>query len=73
MAFERQGNVIAAHAAAIVGDLDKVQAALLEANIDLARPGINRIFDQLFQGAGRAFDDLTGSYPIYQAIWESSY
>ena len=71
--FQRQRNVIAAHPATIVGDLNQVESALIETDVDLAGTGVDRIFDQLFQGTGRALDHLPGSYPIYQAIWKSSY
>ena len=73
MAFQRQGDVVPAHSATIVRDLDQVQPALVEPDIDLACPGVNRIFDELFQCAGGALDNLSGSDPIYQAIWKSSY
>ena len=73
MAFQRQGNVVAAHSGAVVGDLDEIEPALFQANIDLAGSGVDRIFDQLLESACRAFDDLAGSDPIYQAVWKSSY
>ena len=73
MAFQRQCDVVAAHPATIVRDLDKIQTTLVQTDIDLACPGVDRIFDKLFQGAGRALDNLSGSDPIYQAIWKSSY
>ena len=73
MAFQRQGNVVAAHAGAVVGDLNEIEPALFQADIDLAGSGVDRIFDQLLESACRAFDDLAGSDPIYQAVWKSSY
>jgi len=69
MAFQRQANVISAHSGAIVRDLNEIESPFLKANIDLAGPGVDRVFDQLLQGAGRTLDNLSGSDPIYQAIW----
>lgn len=73
MPFQRQRNVLTAHAGAIVGNLNEVEPAFLQTDIYLTGPGVNRIFNQLFQSTGRALDNLSGSDPIYQAIWKSSY
>tara|TARA_R110000850_G_scaffold4827_2_gene21120 strand:+ start:647 stop:868 length:222 start_codon:yes stop_codon:yes gene_type:complete len=73
MAFQRQSDVGARHSGPVVGHLHQIESTLLQADIDLAGPGVDRIFYELLEGTGRAFDDLTGSYPIYKAVWESSY
>src|SRR5207247_609392 len=44
--------------AAVVHDADQVGAALLDLDINAARTGIDAVFEQLLDDAGRSFDDL---------------
>jgi hypothetical protein len=60
MALDRKLEVGAAHAGAVVGDTDQPAAAAVGRDLDAGRAGIERVFDQLLDHAGRAFDHLAG-------------
>ena len=60
VALDREVEVAARHAAAIIGDGDAPPPAALGENVDPARAGIDRILDQLLDDARRAFDHLAG-------------
>ena len=48
------------HAEAVVGDRDQRPAAVAQHDLDVARAGVDRVFDQFLDGGGRALDDLAG-------------
>ena len=58
VAFEREQGVIAAHAEAVVGHADEAAAAGADLDGDLAGPGVQGVFDQFFDHAGRPFNHL---------------
>jgi hypothetical protein len=58
--FDRQAQVRAGHAGAVVRDADEAASAAVGQHIDPAGAGIERVFDQLFDDAGRALDHLAG-------------
>jgi len=45
----------------VVSDLKELESAFFDENIDLRRVGIDRVFDEFFQGVGGALDDFAGS------------
>ena len=47
-----------AHALAVVGHANKSPPAAVGEDIDAARPGIERVFDQFLDHAGRSLDHL---------------
>ena len=58
--LEREHRIVAHHAFAVVGDLQKAPAAAFHIDCDARRAGIDRVFDQLFGDRSRAFDDFAG-------------
>ena len=60
VALERQRELVARDAAAVVLDHDQAHAAGLQPQRELARPGVERVVDQLAQHRSRALDHLTG-------------
>ena len=60
MPFDREREIGRRHAGAVVGDADEAAAAAIGEHIDLASAGIERVFDQLFDDAGRPLDHLAG-------------
>ena len=59
MALDRQFEVAALHAAAVVADPDQAQAAASDGNVDARRAGVDGVLDQLLDDACRTLDDLT--------------
>ena len=55
-----QRQLVLVDAAAVVDDLKPAQTAFLDADLDLAGPGIQRVLQQLLDGGGRELDELTG-------------
>ena len=71
MAFDREREIVARHAAAVVGDADAPPPAAIGEDIDAARAGIDGIFHEFLDGArgpldhfagGDAVDDGSGSW-----------
>ena len=55
---KRQLDLIRGDAVAVVGDEDAFGAAAVELDEHVARPGVDRVLDQLFDHRGRPLDDL---------------
>jgi hypothetical protein len=64
MALDRQRELVAVHADAVVADDHEALPALLQRHVDARRTGIDRILDQLFQRRGRTLDHLAGGDAI---------
>ena len=60
MAFDGQERVVAIHAGAVVAHPDQAPAAVHHLGLDARGPGIDRVFDQLFEGRGGPLDNLAG-------------
>ena len=60
MAFEAEQRVIAAHAEAVVGDANQAASAGADFDGDFLRAGIEGIFDQFLNDAGRPLDHFAG-------------
>ena len=71
MALNGEFEVFRPHANAIVTHSDEALATATESHIDLARTGIDGVFDELFHHARRALDDLASLDAIYSAFRQS--
>ena len=60
VALDREGELVAIHAMAVIGDGNQRAAAVAQGDVDAARAGIERILDQLLHDRGRPLDDLAG-------------
>ena len=71
--LEREVEVIAAHARAVVGNLDQPEAARREPHRDLVRARIQRVLDELLERTCRPLDHLAGSDSVNQFGGKPSY
>ena len=60
VAVDRQLEIGARHAVAIVGDADQAAAAAIGQHVDAMRAGIERVLDQFLDHARRPLDHLAG-------------
>ena len=60
VALDREREIGARHALAVVGDADQAAAAAVGEHVDAARAGIERVLDQFLDHARRALDHLAG-------------
>ena len=60
MALDRERQLVRRHAVPVVGDQDARQPAAVGLDLDAGRPRIERVLDQLLDGAGRSFHHLAG-------------
>ncbi len=60
VALDREREIVARHAGAVVGDADQAAAAAVGDDLDLGRAGIERVLDQLLDHARRPLDHLAG-------------
>ena len=60
MAVEREFDVVRMDAAAVVADADQADAAACQLDINRCRACIDTVFNDFFQGVGRAFDHFAG-------------
>ena len=60
MALEGEHGVIARHPFAVIRHTQEPAPAPFDINLYPARPGINRVFNQLFSDRRRTLDHLTG-------------
>lgn len=56
---------------AIIGDLDELEATILDHDRDGGGVSIQAVLDQLFHGGYRPLDDLTGGDSIYHSLVEA--
>ena len=66
--YERGGRVIHLNSAAIVGDLEKLQAAILGHHIQGSSARIDGVLNELLESMDRSHNDLTGS-DFIDDIW----
>ncbi len=66
MALDRERQIVGAHAGAVVGDADELEAAAGGGHVDAARPGVDGVLHQLLDDACRPLDDLTRGNAIYE-------
>jgi hypothetical protein len=60
MPLDGQIELVGGHAGAIIGNSDQRPAAVTQHDLDVARAGVDRVFDQFLDGGGRALDDFAG-------------
>jgi hypothetical protein len=70
--LQRQGDLVRAHPAAIVGHFDEVETARRESYRDAARARIERVLDQFLDCRRRALDHLAGSDAVDERIGQAS-
>jgi hypothetical protein len=71
VALERERELVARDAAAVVGDADAPHAALLELHLDRARASIDRVLEYFLEHRGRALDHLAGGDLVDQQVGEA--
>src|SRR5262245_3712857 len=71
VALERQYRVVARHALAIVADADRPTPARFDRDLDTSRPGVNRIFDQLFDYGRGPLDHFPGGDLVRKTVWKN--
>ena len=60
MALDREREIGARHALAVVGDADQPAAAAVGEHVDALRAGVERVLDQFLDHARRPLDHLAG-------------
>ena len=70
MSTQGQFHLIVGNSMTIICDLDFLETGFLDLNDNLARTRINGIFYQLFDHAGRTFNDLSGRDLVCQHLWQ---
>jgi hypothetical protein len=60
VAFQAEQGVVAAHAHSVIGHADEAASAGLDFDGQAGGLGVEGIFHQFFDHAGRAFDDFAG-------------
>jgi hypothetical protein len=73
MAFEREGDLVARHAAAVVGHLDPRGPALRQCDGDARGACVDRVLDKLLQRAGGSFHHFARGYAIHQMFGQTAY
>ena len=58
VALDREHEIIARHAGAVIADADQPAAAAVGQNLDAGRPGIEGVLHQFLHDARRPFDHL---------------
>ena len=58
MAIDRKRQILRAHAVPVVADADQPPPARPDDDLNAARPGVERVLDQLLHHGGRTLDDL---------------
>ncbi len=70
VALDREVEVVARHALAVVADADEPPAAAVGHDLDAVRAGIERILDQLLHDARRTLDHLAGGDAVDHGLGE---
>ena len=70
MALDREREVGARHAAAVVGDADQAAAAAVGHDLDPRRAGVERVLDQFLDHARRPLDHLAGGDAVDDGLAE---
>lgn len=60
VAGDGQGDVVGVDSFAVVDDADQLRSPLFDVDFDAGRQRVDRVFEQLLDHAGGAFDDLAG-------------
>lgn len=70
MASDRELQIIARHAEAVVNDTDQRLAAAGGRHLDATRAGVDGVLDQLLHDARRPLDDLTRRDAVDHVVGE---
>ncbi len=70
--LDREQQVLADDALAVVGDADAADAAALEVDVDLCGTRVERVLQQFLQRRRRAFDDLARGDLVDQVVGQRS-
>src|SRR5215470_1271723 len=70
MALDREVEIVARHAFAVVADADQPPPAAVGEHLDAARAGIERILDELLDHAGRTFHHFAGGDAVDHGLGE---
>ncbi len=70
VALDREREVGAGHAGAVVGDADQPPPAAVGHHLDAGRAGVERVLDELLDHARRALDHLAGGDAVDDAFGE---
>ena len=70
MALDREREIGAGHALAVVGDADQPAAAAVGEHVDAAAACIERVLDQFLHRARRALDHLAGGDAVDDCFGE---
>jgi hypothetical protein len=73
VALQCERHIGRRHAAAVVGHFDEIGAAAGQFHGDPGGPGIDCVFDQFFQRAGRAFDHFSRCNSVDKMFGETAY
>ncbi len=72
VALEGQQRVVAHHAHAVVGEADQAAAAGFDIQAEFGRAGVERVFEQFLDDAGRALDHFSGGDFIGDVVGENA-
>jgi len=70
MTVERQFRILFAHACAVIRDADAASARSPDVDRDLRRARVQAVFNQLFENARGAFNDLPGGDQADELFWK---
>ena len=68
MAVEREFDVVGVDAAAVVADADEADAAARQLDFNRRRACVYAVFDDFFEGVGRAFDHFAGGDLVDEVV-----
>lgn len=57
---------------AVVGNLDELEASVLDDDVDGGGSGVEAVLDELFHGGVRALDHLSGGDPVHDGGIEAT-
>ena len=70
VAIDRERQIAIGHAAAVVGDADPPPAAAIGENVDPAGAGVDGVFHQFLDHAGRPLDHFAGGDAVDELFGE---
>ena len=70
--MERKLDVVWVDTAAVVADANQADAAACQLNINRCRACVDAVFNDFFQGVGRAFDHFAGGDLVDKMVGQGS-